>query len=452
MTDNRVRRAALILAGAGFTLAVVPARADAAEAISAASATTAAAVAYAESPADALARNMRMLATNPQDFDALIGAGKAALALDDTQAAAGFFGRAQERWPSSPLPMAGMGAALATDGDAQGALAYFRRAEALGASVLTFAADRGLAYDLLGRHAEAQADYRLALSGRDRDEARRRLALSLAATGKKDEAIVTLAPLMARGDAGAARCRAMILAVTGDTEGAKRTIDAAMPGSAAQMGPFFRRLPTLSSAQKVAALNLGIFPGSARPAYADSLATPPTSNGVGVVTASNDTNPVTGDRLAGIEALLSGKLVSQPLADYSAPRSDSVPTYRRAPHPVQMASIPQARMPALAVTTRPAGATGRAESAKRFWVQLASGANPNALPAEFQKIRRKDSDLLGGLSAYVASDGDRARLLVGPFKDASDAADFADALESSRIDAFSWTSRPGQPIRKMSTE
>lgn len=443
MTDNRVRVAALILAGVSLTVGAFSARA---EAISAASATT---VAYAESPADALARNMRLLAINPQDFDALIGAGKAALALDDTQAAAGFFGRAQERWPSSPMPMAGIGAALVADGDAQGALTYFRRAEALGANAATFAADRGLAYDLLGRHAEAQADYRVALTGRDRDEARRRLALSLAVTGKKDEAIATLAPLMARGDAGAARCRAMILAVSGDSEGAKRTIDTAMPGAAAQMGPFLRRLPTLSSTQKIAAVNLGIFPGAGQPGYSQSLAAPSYSGGLGAVTASNSTNPVTGDRLAGIEALLSGKVVSDTVDGDAAPRSDAIATYQPAP-PVQMASIPgpQARAPAMTTTAK--APPGRATSAKRYWVQLASGANPNALPAEFQRIRRKDADLLDKLSPYVASDGERARLLVGPFKDAADAAEFADALESSRIDAFSWTSQPGQPVRKIS--
>ena len=114
-----------------------------------------------------LARHLRTLATDPKDFNALIGAGNAALDLGDTQAAAGFFGRAEEVGPNNPLPQAGMGAAMVAQADAQGALAYFPRAEALKGSVLTFAADRGLAYDLLGRQADAQADYRLALTGTD---------------------------------------------------------------------------------------------------------------------------------------------------------------------------------------------------------------------------------------------------------------------------------------------
>ena len=67
---------------------------------------------WRETPVAALARHMRVLADSPKDFLALIGAGKAALALGDTQAAAGFFGRADEVYPASPLPQAGMGAAL----------------------------------------------------------------------------------------------------------------------------------------------------------------------------------------------------------------------------------------------------------------------------------------------------------------------------------------------------
>jgi len=49
---------------------------------------------YDESPTAALARYVRTLASDPKDFESLIGAGKAALELGDAQAAAGFFARA----------------------------------------------------------------------------------------------------------------------------------------------------------------------------------------------------------------------------------------------------------------------------------------------------------------------------------------------------------------------
>src|SRR5918912_1063005 len=109
-------------------------------------------------PAAALARYIRALASDPHDFGSLIGAGKAALELGDTQAAAGFFARADEVNPRSPLPQAGMGAVSVANGEPQAALPYFTRAQQLGAPVATFGCDRGLAYDLLGKQAQAQAD------------------------------------------------------------------------------------------------------------------------------------------------------------------------------------------------------------------------------------------------------------------------------------------------------
>ena len=104
---------------------------------------------YAESPAAALARYVRTLASDPKDFDALIGAGRAALELGDAQAAAGFFARADDVNPRSPLPQAGMGAVSVANGNAQGALPYFKRAQQLGASLATIGCDLGLANDLL---------------------------------------------------------------------------------------------------------------------------------------------------------------------------------------------------------------------------------------------------------------------------------------------------------------
>src|SRR5690349_3126245 len=225
---------------------------------------------YAESPAAALARHVRTLASDPRDFSALIGAGKAALELGDTQAAAGFFARADEVDPKSPLPQAGMGAISVANGEPKAALPYFTRAQQLGAPVATFGADRGLAYDLMGRQAQAQADYRAALGGPDGDEARRRLALSLAISGDRAGALSALAPLAAKGDVAAGRTRAFVLALTGDSNGAMAAINAAMPGSSASIAPFLQRLSALQPGQKAAAANLGIFPDSGDTRFASA--------------------------------------------------------------------------------------------------------------------------------------------------------------------------------------
>jgi Flp pilus assembly protein TadD len=58
-----------------------------------------------------------------------------------------------------------MGAAQVIAGEAQASLPYFTRAQQLGATLATIGCDRGLAYDLMGRQADAQSDYRAALTG-----------------------------------------------------------------------------------------------------------------------------------------------------------------------------------------------------------------------------------------------------------------------------------------------
>ena len=394
--------------------------------------------AAAEQPSDALARNIKILATQPRDFNALIAAGKAALALGDGQAAAGFFGRAEEVWPASPQPQIGKGAALAHEGDAAPALQYFARAGQLGATQSIVGAERGLAYDLLGYHDQAQADYRAALVGPDGNEARRRLALSLAISGDKSEALALLGPLMARGDAGAARCRAFVLALTGDTAGARASIEAAMPGSSRRMEYFFHKLPTLRSEQKAAAVHLGLFPdatqlASAQPSYATSV-------------PSYGQSAPTGDRLSSIDQLLA----------QGAP-STSQPPLARQPSPAQSQLAQVA--PALRQPTRRAGAVSSAASAaavaspsSRYWVQLASGTNAEALPGQFRRIKLLHRRAFQGINGYVAEDGDRARLLIGPFQHSRDAQTFASDLASINVNAYSWTSRPGQLIRKLPAE
>jgi len=371
---------------------------------------------YAESASAALARYLRTLASSPRDFSALIGAGRAALALGDSQAAAGFFGRADEINPNNPLPHAGMGAVTVHNGDPQAALPFFARAQQLGAPVATFGADRGLAYDLMGQQVQAQADYRSALGGPDSDEARRRLALSLAISGNKAEALQTLAPLQAKGDVAGARCRAFVLALTGDSKAAMVAIDAAMPGSWASVSPFLQRLPTLQAAQKAAAVNLGIFPDAGTQyAYASPQAFSPPASAV----------------------VLSGRLAGRDDFQTSAPARE-VPSWKQS-EPVRVAySAPVKRQPA-----------AKSAAKSKIWLQLASGPNSDALPVQFQKIKSKNRDLFDGIKGYIARGPDRSRLLIGPFRDSEDAEIFAEGLES--VNAFRWTNSETDTIVPIGT-
>jgi len=216
-----------------------------------------------ESPGTALSRHIRVLASNPRDFNALIGAGRAALELGDVQAAAGFFGRAEEANPNAPAAKAGLGAAMAHMGDADGAIFYFDQAIRLGASALTIALDRGLARDLNGDLAAAQEDYRLSIQTLNSDEGRRRLALSLAIGRDRAGALTAIQPLLNRRDPGAQRIRAFVLALVGDQAGAAQAIDSIKPGDSARFAPFFSLLPYLSVQEKAAAVHLGMFPDNA---------------------------------------------------------------------------------------------------------------------------------------------------------------------------------------------
>jgi hypothetical protein len=367
---------------------------------------------YDESPATALARYVRTLASDPTDFQSLIGAGKAALELGDPQAAGGFFARADEANPRSPLPQAGMGAVAVASGDPQGALPYFQRAQQLGAPVATFACDRGLAYDLLGQQARAQADYRIALGGRDGDEARRRLALSLAITGDRNGALQTLAPLAARGDAGVPRVRAFIFALTGDSGTAMNAVNAAMPGSWSRIAPFVQRLPALTSGQQAAAVNLGIFPDGGQPAYAAAAPSSPST-----------------DRLADLEALLRVG---------PAPQSNQRAVVQASARPVQVA---YARAPAPASNFQP-----------KIWLQLASASDDEALSGRFERLKSRNPDLFDGLRPYVAKTPNGARLLVGPFRGRSDAAILAEDFASVGINASDFTNSQADRIAPLADE
>ncbi|QQV76301.1 SPOR domain-containing protein [Sphingomonas aliaeris] len=215
------------------------------------------------SPADQLASEMRSLAANPTDVLAMVRAGELTLKLDDTTAAAGFFARAERIDPNNARIKAGKGVILLRAGRPGEALRRFVEAEQLRGDVRTFAADRGLAYDLIGEQERAQRDYRLALksgslSAVGIDETTRRYALSLGISGKKDQALAQIDPLLRRSDRGAWRARAFILAMTGDGRGAEKIAQSMMPGGLSQgLQPFFEKLPTLRPADRAFAVHFG---------------------------------------------------------------------------------------------------------------------------------------------------------------------------------------------------
>jgi Flp pilus assembly protein TadD len=409
----------MILACAGCALATTPAAAQGSYSQ------------YDESATAALARYVRDLAADPKDFTSLIGAGRAALVLGDAEAAAGFFARADAVNPNSPLPQAGMGGVSVLKNNPQAALPYFERAVQLGATLSTIGCDRGLAYDLLGDQAKAQTDYRAAMSGPDREEARRRLALSLAISGNRAAALQALSPLMAKRDPGAERARAFVLALDGNPAGALAAINAAMPGSSDRLAPFLQRLSSLSAGQKAAAINLGIFPDSAT-SYAYSG---PPSATPAVATASNPT----ADRLASIDAMLN----SAPAPAQQQAPAQSVQRQWAPSRTVQVSyARPSVAAPVHHQATR---------SERQVWLQLASGT-PEGLSAKYRRLKGQDRELFSGITPYLANSGNEALLLIGPFRGASDAEFFAEDLETLGVHSSKYINSQTDRIAPLAAE
>lgn len=216
-------------------------------------------------PGAELRRNLTTLAENPRSLEALIGAGSAAAGMGDGEASLGFFARADEISPRDARVKAGMAAALVLMERPEQALLMFAEAAQLGAPEAGIAGDRGLAYDMVGDPLRAQRDYQLALRRRGDPEIERRLALSLAISGQRDQALRVIEGQLRRHERAAWRTQAFVLALTGDPAGAEDTAARMMPAvNAREMAPFFARLPALSPGQKAAAVHFGRFPSDGR--------------------------------------------------------------------------------------------------------------------------------------------------------------------------------------------
>ena len=208
--------------------------------------------------ADRLATQMRQLAANPRDLNALATAGELSLRVGDLSGAAALFARADKVDPRSGRVKAGMAAILVRSERPGEALRFFAQAEAYGWPALRFAADRGLAYDLIGEQERAQRDYRLALRNASDEETVRRYGLSLGISGRQREALEQLDPLVRRQDRAAWRARAFVLAMGGDSTGAAKIATAMMPATVAQgLGAFFGRLPALGPVDRAFAVHFG---------------------------------------------------------------------------------------------------------------------------------------------------------------------------------------------------
>lgn len=224
---------------------------------------TPAPVSPAVSPAVTLSENLKALARDPYNVDALVQAGQGALAVGDPNAAFGFFARAEELSPSNARAKAGLGSALTMMEKPRDGLRAFDEATALGISETLILSDRGLAHDLTGDAKKAQKDYLAALKATPSDEVTRRLALSLGISGEKEAALSRLDPLIRKNDQAAWRARAFILAMNGDASGAEKIVRMVAPsGTVPSLVSFMQRLSGLNAAARASAVHFGTLPAS----------------------------------------------------------------------------------------------------------------------------------------------------------------------------------------------
>ncbi|MEQ8743276.1 SPOR domain-containing protein [Parasphingorhabdus sp.] len=217
----------------------------------------------AQSNSENLQDALRRIALDSNDSSALADAGLAALELGDLRAAIGFLAKADQIYSSSGRVKQGLGRALLAEENPFGALRYFDQAVENGVAPREIAADRGLAYDLIGRNRDAQKDYELAMRYGSSDELIGRYAISLGISGDVDRAEAQLGPLLQKSDRDAWRNRAFILAMNGRKKDADNIVDQTMERRMAKaIKPFFDRMPKLTPAQKAAAVHFGHFPAS----------------------------------------------------------------------------------------------------------------------------------------------------------------------------------------------
>jgi hypothetical protein len=183
--------------------------------------------------------------------------------LGDANAALNFFTRANALRPGNSRIVSGLATATVRTENPFEALRLFDDAVRFGANERSIAADRALAFDLLGNFGRAQQDYKLARTASTSEDLIIRQAVSLSLAGQKVEADAMLVPLLQRNSPTAWRARAFMLAARGDLRESTKVAQGFMDTASAQrIERFFRLMPNLTGAQQAAAIHLGHFPSS----------------------------------------------------------------------------------------------------------------------------------------------------------------------------------------------
>lgn len=458
------------------------------------------AVERSPNPASAqLTEAMQRLSRNPDSLPALLDAGRASLQLEDMDAAQGFFMRAQAIAPEDGRVLAGLALISVRQQQPVEALELFERASQAGVDLGAYAADRGLAYDLVGNNVEAQRLYGAALSREENAETVRRLALSYAIVGDQAASEATLLPLLQRRDLAAFRARAFALAIVGKEEEAISIAETMLPPRLSRrMAGYLRNMQRLTRAQQAAAANLGSFPpasevgrddprfaalGGSQPAAsgrarsADSrlipggeplVQAPPADNEPREAPSGPITEPIRSEP-AGLAALDDEEPLIEGPAD-TAPRpsfSISEPAVAVPPQREESPVDLRQAFADFALESEAAASVGRRDVVditsidpvreapapppspahpSRHWVQVATGDDVSAFRFDWRRISRKAGGLLDGREPYRARWNQSNRLLTGPFDSERAAQELVTALSREGVATFRFTSSRGEEV------
>jgi Flp pilus assembly protein TadD len=452
---------------------------------------------------ETLNQALRALSRDPQSLSALVDAGRASLRLDNVDAALGFFRRAEAVAPFDGRVKAGLASVLVRQQQPVEALRLYAEAENAGEPMAAHAAERGLAYDLVGDNARAQQDYLVALAQGENPAVSRRLAISQAISGDQRGSEATLLPMLQRSDLAAFRTRAFALAILGKADEAVSIAETMLPARlSSRMSPYLRFMPRLSRSQQAAAANLGVFPQSAEIGRDDPALAAYSGPRQPVVRAATSADarlvpsgeplgrraeggiPTREDVPQAVPPQPQPVLVEQQpaavvVAAAPPPAADPQPSFSIAPPPepqppVQVVDLAAAfadfSLPGAAVAPAP-GAVDitsiepRREEPKpepvarptppppahpsRHWVQVATGRDEAALAFDWRRIKRSAGGLLDRNEPYIAAWGQTNRLVAGPFASANEAQAMVGKLKEKNLDSFRFVSSRGEEVRPL---
>lgn len=83
---------------------------------------------------------------------------------------------------------------------------------------------------------------------------------------------------------------------------------------------------------------------------------------------------------------------------------------------------------------------------KRYWVQVAGGANRADLSKEWKRLTTTSPALFKGKQGWWTPLNATNRLLTGPFKSADEAQAFVNTLSKNKLSGFTFTSSAGQEV------